>query len=256
MAKKLKLKLDGFKNQVKTGIVTIEYLNGKVDYPLKLKNDREFKRIINLSDYKYKTKLSEDKMVMTTLQKLSNIKAEYRDIILNSEGYSTKDVSYVKIYDENELLLAKNDREVMFEGVNVVAHFDLEYIVDEKNNLTFLDLINNTFEDIIKDKYKGELIKQGDYYKVTEVLFEANLLSYEVITELILNIRALKTGGSVEEERYRIEALNLGMNTTEDVEKWVEVRKNKKKLEDLTNKGVIEEEEEIPSEVEEAIEID
>lgn len=46
------------------------------------------------------------------------------------------------------------------------------------------------------------------------------------------------------------------MNTTEDVEKWVEVRKNKKKLEDLTNKGVIEEEEEIPSEVEEAIEID
>ncbi|MBP6281967.1 MAG: hypothetical protein KA384_07970 [Leptotrichiaceae bacterium] len=256
MAKKLKLKLDGFKNQVKTGIVTIEYLNGKVDYPLKLKNDREFKRIINLSDYKYKTKLSEDKMVMTTLQKLSNIKAEYRDIILNSEGYSTKDVSYVKIYNENELLLAKNDREVMFEGVNVVAHFDLEYIVDEKNNLTFLDLINNTFEDIIKDKYKGELIKQGDYYKVTEVLFEANLLSYEVITELILNIRALKTGGSVEEERYRIEALNLGMNTTEDVEKWVEVRKNKKKLEDLTNKGVIEEEEEIPSEVEEAIEID
>ena len=133
MAKKLKLKLDGFKNQVKTGIVTIEYLNGKVDYPLKLKNDREFKRIINLSDYKYKTKLSEDKMVMTTLQKLSNIKAEYRDIILNSEGYSTKDVSYVKIYNENELLLAKNDREVMFEGVNVVAHFDLEYIVDEKN---------------------------------------------------------------------------------------------------------------------------
>ena len=256
MAKKLKLKLDGFKNQVKTGIVTIEYLNGKVDYPLKLKNDREFKRIINLSDYKYKTKLSEDKMVMSTLQKLSNIKAEYRDIILNSEGYSTKDLSYVKIYDENELLLAKNDREVMFEGVNVVAHFDLEYIVDEKNNLTFLDLINNTFEDIIKDKYKGELIKQGDYYKVTEVLFEANLLSYEVITELILNIRALKTGGSVEEERYRIEALNLGMNTTEDVEKWVEVRKNKKKLEDLTNKGVIEEEEEIPSEVEEAIEID
>ena len=256
MAKKLKLKLDGFKNQVKTGIVTIEYLNGKVDYPLKLKNDREFKRIINLSDYKYKTKLSEDKMVMTTLQKLSNIKAEYRDIILNSEGYSTKDVSYVKIYNENELLLAKNDREVMFEGLNVVAHFDLEYIVDEKNNLTFLDLINNTFEDIIKDKYKGELIKQGDYYKVTEVLFEANLLSYEVITELILNIRALKTGGSVEEERYRIEALNLGMNTTEDVEKWVEVRKNKKKLEDLTNKGVIEEEEEIPSEVEEAIEID
>ncbi len=256
MAKKLKLKLDGFKNQVKTGIVTIEYLNGKVDYPLKLKNDREFKRIINLSDYKYKTKLSEDKMVMTTLQKLSNIKAEYRDIILNSEGYSTKDVSYVKIYNENELLLAKNDREVMFEGVNVVAHFDLEYIVDEKNNLTFLDLINNTFEDIIKDKYKGELIKQGDYYKITEVLFEANLLSYEVITELILNIRALKTGGSVEEERYRIEALNLGMNTTEDVEKWVEVRKNKKKLEDLTNKGVIEEEEEIPSEVEEAIEID
>ena len=256
MAKKLKLKLDGFKNQVKTGIVTIEYLNGKVDYPLKLKNDREFKRIINLSDYKYKTKLSEDKMVMTTLQKLSNIKAEYRDIILNSEGYSTKDVSYVKIYNENELLLAKNDREVMFEGVNVVAHFDLEYIADEKNNLTFLDLINNTFEDIIKDKYKGELIKQGDYYKVTEVLFEANLLSYEVITELILNIRALKTGGSVEEERYRIEALNLGMNTTEDVEKWVEVRKNKKKLEDLTNKGVIEEEEEIPSEVEEAIEID
>ena len=143
MAKKLKLKLDGFKNQVKTGIVTIEYLNGKVDYPLKLKNDREFKRIINLSDYKYKTKLSEDKMVMTTLQKLSNIKAEYRDIILNSEGYSTKDVSYVKIYNENELLLAKNDREVMFEGVNVVAHFDLEYIVDEKNNLTFLDLINS-----------------------------------------------------------------------------------------------------------------
>ena len=31
MAKKIKLNLNGLKNQIKTGVVTIEYLNGKVD---------------------------------------------------------------------------------------------------------------------------------------------------------------------------------------------------------------------------------
>ena len=86
MAKKLKLNLNGLKNQVKTGIITIEYLNGKVDYPIKLKNDREYKRILNLSDYKYKTRLVEDKLVPTKLQKLSQVKAEYRDIIMNSNS--------------------------------------------------------------------------------------------------------------------------------------------------------------------------
>ena len=55
MAKKLKLNLSGLKNQIKTGKITIDYLNGKVDYPIKLKNDREYKYILNLSDYKYKT---------------------------------------------------------------------------------------------------------------------------------------------------------------------------------------------------------
>ena len=43
MARKLKLNLSGLKNQVKTGTITIDYLNGKVDYPIKLKNDREYK---------------------------------------------------------------------------------------------------------------------------------------------------------------------------------------------------------------------
>ena len=57
MAKKLKLNLSGLKNQIKTGKITIDYLNGKVDYPIKLKNDREYKYILNLSDYKYKTRL-------------------------------------------------------------------------------------------------------------------------------------------------------------------------------------------------------
>lgn len=149
MAKKLKLNLSGLKNQIKTGKITIDYLNGKVDYPIKLKNDREYKYILNLSDYKYKTKLIDDKLVVTNLQKLSNIKPEYRDIIMNSEGHSNKDISYVKIYDENDLQVAKNDRETMLEGITVVAHLDLDYVVDEKTGETFLDLINNTFDDII-----------------------------------------------------------------------------------------------------------
>jgi len=244
MAKKLKLNLNGLKNQVKTGVITIEYLNGKVDYPIKLKNDREYKNILNLSDYRYKTKLIENKLVPTTLQKISNIKPEYRDIIMNSEGYTNKDISYVKIYDENELIISKNDRETMLEGVTVVAHLDLDFVVDEKENITFLDLINNTFSDIINEKYNGEKIEKGDYYKLTEVLFEANLLSYDVINEFLINIRALKSGRTVEEEKYRLEAINImGLRDESDIENWVKVKINEKKLEELKeeNKDIIEE---------------
>ena len=244
MAKKLKLNLNGLKNQVKTGVITIEYLNGKVDYPIKLKNDREYKNILNLSDYKYKTKLIENKLVPTSLQKISNIKPEYRDIIMNSEGYTNKDISYVKIYDENELIISKNDRETMLEGVTVVAHLDLDFVVDEKENITFLDLINNTFSDIINEKYNGEKIEKGDYYKLTEVLFEANLLSYDVINEFLINIRALKSGRTVEEEQYRLEAINvMGLRKESDIENWVKVKINEKKLEELKeeNKDIIEE---------------
>lgn len=244
MAKKLKLNLNGLKNQVKTGVITIEYLNGKVDYPIKLKNDREYKNILNLSDYRYKTKLIENKLVPTILQKISNIKPEYRDIIMNSEGYTNKDISYVKIYDENELIIAKNDRETMLEGITVVAHLDLDFVVDEKENITFLDLINNTFSDIINEKYNGEKIEKGDYYKLTEVLFEANLLSYDVINEFLINIRALKSGRTVEEEKYRLEAINImGLRDESDIENWVKVKINEKKLEELKeeNKDIIEE---------------
>lgn len=240
MAKKIKLNLSGLKNQIKTGTITIEYLNGKIDYPIKIKDDRTYKQILNLGDYKYKTKLVDDKLVGTNLQKLSQVKTEYRDVIMNSEGYGAKDISYVKIYDENELLVAKNDRETMLEGITVVAHLDLDYVVDEKKGTTFLDLINDTFEEIIKEKYNGERIKPNDYYKVTEILFEANLLSYEVINEFLINIRAMKTGKDVEEERYRLEAINIGMPTTE-VENWVEMRKAEKKLQKLNEENVIEE---------------
>lgn len=244
MAKKLKLNLNGLKNQVKMGVITIEYLNGKVDYPIKLKNDREYKNILNLSDYRYKTKLIENKLVPTSLQKISNIKPEYRDIIMNSDGYTNKDISYVKIYDENELIIAKNDRETMLEGITVVAHLDLDFVVDEKENITFLDLINNTFSDIINEKYNGEKIEKGDYYKLTEVLFEANLLSYDVINEFLINIRALKSGRTVEEEKYRLEAINImGLRDESDIENWVKVKINEKKLEELKeeNKDIIEE---------------
>ena len=233
MAKKIKLNLNGLKNQIKTGVVTIEYLNGKVDYPIKLKNDREYKNIINLADYKYKTKLVDNKLVTTNLQKLSNIKAEYRDIIVNSEGYTNKDISYVKIYDENELLVAKNDRETMLEGVMVVAHLDLDYIVDDKNNKTFLDLINETFEDLLKEKFNGSKIEREDYYRVTEILFEANLISYEIINVFILHIRALKNGRTIEEEKYRQEAMNMGIQNEEDIQKWLKVREDEKKLNEL-----------------------
>ena len=236
MAKELKLNLNGLKNQVRTGVITIEYLNGKVDYPIKLKNDREYKKILNLSDYKYKTRLIDDKLVPTKLQKLSQIKAEYRDVIMNSEGYSTKDISYVKIYDENDLIIAKTDRETMLEGITVVAHIDLDYVVDDKEGTTFLNLINNTFEDIIKEKYNGELIGKNDYYKVTEILFEANLLSYDVINEFLVNIRALKHGTNVEDEKYRLEAYNLGMTKDEDIENWINVRKSEKELKKLAEK--------------------
>ena len=243
MAKKIKLNLNGFKNQIKTGIVTIEYLNGKVDYPIKLKNDREYKNIINLVDYKYKTKLVDNKLVTTNLQKLSNIKAEYRDIIVNSEGYTNKDISYVKIYDENELLVAKNDRETMLEGVMVVAHLDLDYVIDEKTNKTFLDLINETFEDILNEKFNGEKINKEDYYRVTEILFEANLLSYEIINEFILHIRALKNGRTIEDEKYRQEAMNMGIQNEDDIQKWIKVREDEKKLNELReqHKDIIEE---------------
>lgn len=244
MAKKLKLNLNGLKNQVKTGVITIEYLNGKVDYPIKLKNDREYKNILNLSDYRYKTKLIENKLVPTSLQKISNIKPEYRDIIMNSEGYTNKDISYVKIYDENELIISKNDRETMLEGITVVAHLDLDFIVDDKNNTTFLNLINETFSDIIDSKYNGEKIEKEDYYKLTEVLFEANLLSYDVINEFLINIRALKSGRTVEEEQYRLEAINvMGLRKESDIENWVKVKINEKKLEELKeeNKDIIEE---------------
>lgn len=234
MARKLKLNLNGLKNQVKTGVITIEYLNGKVDYPMKLKNDREYKRILNLSDYKYKTRLVEDKLVPTKLQKLSQIKAEYRDIIMNSEGYGTKDISYVKIYDENDLIVAKADRETMLEGITVVAHIDLDYIVDEEEGTTFLDLINNTFEDLIKEKYNGALIGKDDYYKVTEILFEANLLSYEVINEFLVHIRVMKQGTSVEEEKFRLEAYNMGMTDDENIKNWIKMRMSEKKLQELS----------------------
>ena len=243
MAKKIKLNLNGLKNQIKTGIVTIEYLNGKVDQPIKLKNDREYKNIIDLVDYKYKTKLVDNKLVTTNLQKLSNIKAEYRDIIVNSEGYTNKDISYVKIYDENELLVAKNDRETMLEGVMVVAHLDLDYVIDEKTNKTFLDLINETFEDILNEKFNGEKINKEDYYRVTEILFEANLLSYEIINEFILHIRALKNGRTIEDEKYRQEAMNMGIQNEDDIQKWIKVREDEKKLNELReqHKDIIEE---------------
>ena len=243
MSKKIKLNLNGLKNQIKTGVVTIEYLNGKVDYPIKLKNDREYKNIINLTDYKYKTKLVDNKLVTTNLQKLSNIKPEYRDIIVNSEGYTNKDISYVKIYDENELLVAKNDRETMLEGVMVIAHLDLDYIIDDKNNKTFLDLINETFEDLLKEKFNINKIEKEDYYRVTEILFEANLLSYEIINEFILHIRALKNGRTIEEEKYRQEAMNMGIQNEEDIQKWLKVREDEKKLNELReqHKDIIEE---------------
>lgn len=243
MSKKIKLNLNGLKNQIKTGVVTIEYLNGKVDYPIKLKNDREYKNIINLTDYKYKTKLVDNKLVTTNLQKLSNIKPEYRDIIVNSEGYTNKDISYVKIYDENELLVAKNDRETMLEGVMVIAHLDLDYIIDDKNNKTFLDLINETFEDLLKEKFNINKIEKEDYYRVTEILFEANLLSYEIINEFILHIRALKNGRTIEEEKYRQEAMNMGVRNEEDIQKWLKVREDEKKLNELReqHKDIIEE---------------
>ena len=155
---------------------------------------------------------------------------------MNSEGHSNKDVSYVKIYDENDLQVAKNDRETMLEGITVVAHLDLDYVVDEKTGETFLDLINNTFDDIIKEKYDGKKIEKGDYYKVTEILFEANLLSYDVINEFLIYIRALKYGRTVEEEKYRLEAQNLGVSEESDIQKWVEVRKGDKVLKEMKEK--------------------
>ena len=233
MAKKPKLNLTGLKNQVKTGTVTIEYLNGKVDFPMKLKDDRTYKKIIALGDYKYKTKLTEKGLVSTTLQKITNIKKEYMDIIINSEGYSAKDVSYVKIYDENDLIFAKSDRETMFEGITVVAHMDLDFVVDDKNGTTFLDLINETFKDIIIEKF-GEPISRNDYFKVTEILFEANLLSYEVINEFLVNIRSLKTGRPIEEEKYRLEGYSLGVPDSE-LDRYVKMRESEKKIKEISD---------------------
>lgn len=236
MAKKLKLKLDGLKNQVKTGIVKIKYYNGEVDYPVKIKDDRTYRNIISLSDYKYRTKLEKDKLVPTTLQKISNIKAEYRDIIMNSEGYTSKDISYVKIYDEKDLLLAKNDREIILEGISVVGHLDLEYIIDEKEGTTFLDLINSTFKDIIQEKYGVDEVQKDDYYKITEILYEANLLSYDVIGEFLVHIRSIKMGTPIEEERYRLEAINMGLNSHE-IEEWIKVRKKENDKNLLNDSG-------------------
>ena len=121
----------------------------------------------------------------------------------------------------------------MLEGVMVVAHLDLDYVIDEKTNKTFLDLINETFEDILNEKFNGEKINKEDYYRVTEILFEANLLSYEIINEFILHIRALKNGRTIEDEKYRQEAMNMGIKNEDDIQKWIKVREDEKKLNEL-----------------------
>ena len=125
----------------------------------------------------------------------------------------------------------------------VIAHLDLDYIIDDKNNKTFLDLINETFEDLLKEKFNINKIEKEDYYRVTEILFEANLLSYEIIKEFILHIRALKNGRTIEEEKYRQEAMNMGIQNEEDIQKWLKVREDEKKLNELReqHKDIIEE---------------
>ena len=245
MAKKLKLNFSGLKTQVKKGIITIDYLDGKVDFPILIKDDRTYKRIIALSDHKYKTALENDKLVPTRLEKVTSLNRELRDMIYNSEGYSSSDNGFVKVYNESELQVALVDRVSMVEGITVVAHIDMEFVVDEKKNITFTDLINETFKDLIESKYNGELLKVGDYYKLTEILYEVNLLSREVISEFAIQLRAMKYGTEVETERYRSEAIELGMS---DIEGYIELRKNANKLKETVSTTIEDDKEEVETE--------
>lgn len=232
MAKKIKLNLSGLKNQLKKGLVKIKYLEGEIDFPISIKDDRSYKKIMALGDLKYKTKLEGDKLVATTPKKITNINAQLRDIIMQSEGYDGKDISYVKIYDENDLQLAYADRMTVLEGLSVIAHLDLEYVIDEKTGKTFLNLLNEQFKEIIETELGVDEILPNEYYKVTELLYSVGLLSQEVIYEFSIQIRALKTGNPLEEERYRYEAIMSGI---QDVEAYVTLKKSEKKIKEIAN---------------------
>lgn len=243
-----KLNLSGLKYQRKRGMCKVKYLDGEVDFPLFVKDDRTFRKILSLSEYKFNTKLEGDKLVPTNLVKISNLKTDLKEIIYNSQDYSEKDNGYVKLYDEGVLKMAKLDRDTMIDGLAGTAHLDLDYIVNEETGMTFLGLLNETFSDIIMDMF-GEPIKENDYYRVTELLYEVGLLSEEVIGELLIHIRALKTGNDVEIERYRYEAWKLGID---DIQGYVNYRTEEKKLKEDIDKIVQEKDriDKITSEVE------
>jgi len=225
MARKLKLNLTGLQNQRKRGIAKVEYLDGEIEFPIYIKDDRAYRKILAMGDYKYKTSIYKGKFSATKLSKISNLNSELRDIIYNSEGFNATDVSYVKIYDENELNVVRIDRDTIINGLMVVAHIDFDYVIDEKKGTKFIDVLNEQFEDIITREGLGTL-ESTDYYRITELLYEIGILSMGVIQELGIQITAIKNGTDIEEERYRFEARELGINE----ETYIDMKKTEKEL--------------------------
>lgn len=100
---KIRIKLDGLK--VKRKLVLPNFtLEMMYLIPLSLKDDRKTRQVVRLQDHKYLTRLTEEGKFTTTAIKLSQLKPEYREIIIQSEGFNADHNSFIKLYDENVLI--------------------------------------------------------------------------------------------------------------------------------------------------------
>ena len=93
---KIRIKLDGLKSQKKTGIAKLYFGDDVLEIPLSLKDDRKTRQVVRLQDHKYLTRLTEEgKFTTTKLVKLSQLKPEYRDIIIQSDGFIADHNSFI-----------------------------------------------------------------------------------------------------------------------------------------------------------------
>ena len=133
---KIRIKLDGLKSQKKTGIAKLYFGDDVLEIPLSLKDDRKTRQVVRLQDHKYLTRLTEEgKFTTTKLVKLSQLKPEYREIIIQSEGFNADHNSFIKLYDENVLDIVADDRNVMQNAVLSIINIDFDYIVDEEKGV-------------------------------------------------------------------------------------------------------------------------
>ncbi len=236
---KIRIKLDGLKSQKKTGIAKLYFGDDVLEIPLSLKDDRKTRQVVRLQDHKYLTRLTEEgKFTTTKLVKLSQLKPEYREVIIQSEGFNADHNSFIKLYDENVLDIVADDRNVMQNAVLSIINIDFDYIVDEEKGLRFIDYLNSQFLEEITEKFKTPLLS-NDYYKIAELLFEVGILSNESIMELNLYITSLKRNTSYDIEKWRIEARLMDLNE-EDYIKYKTEEEELRKEFDKSNSDTLE----------------